>query len=299
MNCNNKELCNQCPRECKVDRTEAVGYCQVGDKIRVARAALHMWEEPCISGGEGSGAIFFSGCNMQCVFCQNRDIACGSTGKDISEERLCEIMLELQDKKANNINLVTPTHYVKQIAGAIIKAKNNGLTIPIVYNSSSYEKTDTLKELNGLVDVYLPDCKYFDDELAVKYSRAPGYHNISLKAIDEMLRQTGKCSFDENGLIKSGVIIRHLVLPGHTKDSKAVIKSLWERYGHDVYLSIMSQYTPLENVKNYPELNRRITVREYNKVLDYAIELGVVNGFFQDMDVAKESFIPEFNLEGV
>lgn len=292
-------ICTLCPRNCGVNRKEKSGYCKVTDTIKVARAALHMWEEPCISGDEGSGAIFFSGCNMQCVFCQNKKIADGTVGKEIKLERLSSIMIELQNKHANNINLVTPSHYVNQIIEAVELAKRNGLNIPIIYNTSSYEKVETLRKLEGIVDVYLPDCKYYDEELAVNFSHAPGYHDISMDAIAEMVRQTGKCSFDNEGKIKKGVIVRHLVLPGHTKDSKAVIKALWERFGEDVYLSIMSQYTPLTNNEKYPELNRRITVREYNKVVDYAIELGITGGFFQDMDVAEDSFIPDFNLEGV
>lgn len=293
-----EQECALCPRECHINRNERLGYCRVGNDVMVARAALHMWEEPCISGEEGSGTIFFSGCNMQCVFCQNRDIANGKIGKAISIERLAEIMLQLQDKRANNINLVTPSHYINQIADAIILAKDMGLKIPILYNTSSYEKVEALKKLEGLIDIYLPDCKYYDDELAMKYSKAPGYHQISMDAIREMLRQTGPCVFDEKGMILRGVIARHLVLPGHTKDSKAVIKSLSENFGSDIYISIMSQYTPL-GCDHIPELNRRITSREYNKVLDYAIELGIDNGFFQDMDVAEESFIPDFNYEGV
>ena len=296
---NANELCNDCPRRCNVDRNIHKGYCRSGNTVKVARAALHMWEEPCISGKNGSGAIFFSGCNMQCVFCQNKDIASGEIGKEITIERLAQIMIELQDKNANNINLVTPSHYVNQIVEAIKLAKRDGLSIPIVYNTSAYETAENLKKLEGLVDVYLPDCKYYDDELAVSYSKAPEYHSISLKVIAEMLRQTGKVVFDEDNIIKKGVIVRHMVMPGHTKDSKSVIKAIFEEFGADVYVSIMSQYTPLKQVENYPELNRRITTREYDKVLSYALDIGLVNGFFQDMDVAEESFIPLFDLEGV
>ena len=295
----NIKLCNDCPRRCNVNREAGFGYCKSTNTLRVARAALHMWEEPCISGDDGSGAIFFSGCNMQCVFCQNKDIATGEVGKDISINRLAEIMLELKDKNANNINLVTPSHYVNQIVDAIDIARKEGLSIPIVYNTSSYEKVETLKKLDGYVDVYLPDCKYYDDELAVKYSKAPGYYGIAIKAIEEMLNQTGKPVFDDNNMIQKGVIVRHMVLPGHTKDSCNVIKGLYEKFGNSIYLSMMSQYTPLEHVKEYAKINRRITTREYDKVLNYALDIGITNGFFQDMDVAKESFIPEFNLEGV
>lgn len=296
---NANELCNDCPRRCNVDRSTRRGYCRTSNTVKVARAALHMWEEPCISGENGSGAIFFSGCNMQCVFCQNKEIASGEIGKEISIDRLAEIMIELQEKSANNINLVTPSHYVNQIVEAIKLAKTQGLNIPIVYNTSAYETEENLKKLEGYVDVYLPDCKYYDDELAISYSKAPRYHDIAVNAIAEMLRQTGKAVFDDNNLIKRGVIVRHMVMPGHTKDSKAVIKALLDKFGTDIYVSIMSQYTPLKQVENCPELNRKITTREYEKVLSYALNIGLVNGFFQDMDVAEESFIPLFDLEGV
>lgn len=292
-------ICNACPRQCNIDRSEHTGFCGVSDNIRVARAALHFWEEPCISGSEGSGAVFFSGCNLQCVFCQNREISRGKVGKDISAERLCEIFFELQEQGANNINLVTPSHYVNQITKAVEKARARGLSIPFVYNSSAYENVETLKRLEGYIDVYLPDCKYYDDELAVRYSKAPGYWNTALAAIEEMLRQRGKTVFDERGMITSGVIVRHLVLPGHTLDSKNVIRSLHERFKDDIYISVMNQFTPLGGLENYPELNRRVTPREYKKVLDYAIEIGIVNGFMQEGNVAKESFIPAFDLEGV
>lgn len=287
--------CNLCPRRCNIDRAVNKGFCGSSNEIRIARAALHMWEEPCISGFEGSGAIFFSGCNMKCIFCQNSDISCGGVGKAISVNELADIMLKLQSDGANNINLVTPSHYVNQITEALILAKESGLHIPIVYNTSSYEEVDTIKKLDGLVDVYLPDCKYFDDDLAARYSKAPGYFAIAIKAIDEMLRQTGSCNFDENGMIRKGVIVRHLVLPGHTKDSQNVIKRLLERYGNDIYISVMSQYTPLKE-HEYANLNRRLTKREYMKVVDFAIDEGLVNGFMQQMDVAKESFIPPFEI---
>lgn len=291
--------CNSCPRQCNIDRDSAVGFCGVSGKIRVARAALHFWEEPCISGTEGSGAVFFSGCNLQCIFCQNREISRGKVGKDISCSRLAEIFVELQKQGANNINLVTPSHYVNQIIPAIIFSREMGLSVPVVYNSSAYESVETLKKLEGYIDVYLPDCKYWDEELAVKFSRAPAYRDISFAAIGEMLRQTGKAEFDENGLIKKGVIVRHLVLPGHVNDSKKVIGQLYDTFGDDIYISIMNQYTPLADLPDYPELNRKLTGREYKKILDYALDIGIENGFMQEGDVAKESFVPSFDLEGV
>lgn len=291
--------CNECPRQCNIDRTTGSGFCKVSNRVMVARAALHFWEEPCISGEEGSGAVFFSGCNMQCVFCQNRPIATGTVGRYISEDRLAEIFLELQKKGANNINLVTPSHYVNQIIAALTNAKNIGLSIPIVYNTSAYEKAETIKKLDGYIDVYLPDCKYYDNTLAIKYSKAPDYHDICLKAIEEMLEQVGEVSFDERGMINRGVVVRHLVLPGHTIDSKNVLKSLYEHFGNSIYISVMNQYTPLLQTEEYPELMRRVTAREYRKVLDYALGLGFENGFMQEGNVAKESFIPDFDLEGV
>lgn len=292
-------LCNECPRHCNIDRSIAAGFCGMSDKIMVARAALHMWEEPCISGEEGSGAVFFSGCNLRCVFCQNACIARGGTGVEITVDRLAEIFLELQDKKANNINLVTPSHYVKEIVEALTMAKNNGLTIPVVYNTSSYELVDTLKSLDGLVDIYLPDFKYVDSSLAMRYSHAKDYYEVACAALAEMHRQIGKCSFDKRGIMTHGIIVRHLILPGHTADSKRVIKYIKDTYGDDVFISIMNQYTPLPHVSDYPEINRKVTQREYDNVVDYAIDIGVTNGFIQEGGVAEESFIPEFNGEDV
>lgn len=292
-------VCNDCPRQCNIDRSIKSGYCNVTDSIKVARAALHYWEEPCISGTEGSGAVFFSGCNMHCVFCQNSRISDGKTGEEITTERLAEIFIELQAQRANNINLVTPSHYVNQIIDAVNVSRAKGLSIPIVYNSSSYEKKETLRRLKGYVDVYLPDCKYYDDELATAFSHAPNYHSISLEAIAEMLDQVGEPVFDNRQMIVRGVIVRVLVLPGHTKDAQHVLASLYDRFGNRILYSVMNQYTPLVHVEDYPELNRKLTKREYKKVIDYALGLGIENGFMQEGDVAKESFIPNFDLTGV
>ena len=292
--------CTLCPRKCNVNRLEGKrGYCGMDSTIRAARAALHMWEEPCISGKKGSGAVFFSGCGLRCCFCQNRDIAIGDSGKEISVERLAEIFLELQEKGANNINLVTPTHFVVQIAQAIKKARRNGLIIPIVYNTGSYENIETLKLLDGLIDIYLPDMKYMDSSLSLKYSNAKDYFDVASKALDEMFKQVGKPVFDKRGIMKRGMIVRHLILPGMTYDSKNVIKYLYETFKDDIYISIMNQYTPLKQVEKYPEINRKVTDKEYDEVVDYAIELGVVNGFIQEGETASESFIPEFDCEGV
>ena len=279
-----------------------VGVCGVTDEIIAARAALHMWEEPCISGDKGSGAVFFSGCNMKCVFCQNYDIAHAGVGRSITVERLSQIFFELCEQGALNINLVTPTHYIPQIAEAIKAARQNGLTVPIIYNSSGYEKVSSLKMLDGLIDVYLPDCKYYSDELAVRYSNAAGYHAVALEAIGEMLRQVGECAFDENGIITKGVIVRHMILPNHTKDSIAVLGSLYERFGNRVYYSIMNQYTPMPRVMDsddFPELTRAVTKREYAKIIDYALSLGIENGYTQEGAAVSESFIPAFDETGL
>ena len=295
-----KFVCNLCPRECDVDRgLGKIGFCKVPNRIKVARAELHFWEEPCISGEEGSGTVFFSGCNLRCVYCQNRKIAEGVYGKEITVDRLAAVFLELQEKGANNINLVTPSHYVLQIIDALKMAKTKGLEIPVVYNSSAYEKVETLKLLEGLVDVYLPDFKYMDEALSEKYSRAKTYPGIAKKAIEEMIRQVGNAKFNEKDMLIKGVVVRHLVLPGYVEDSKRVIKYLYETYKNDIYISILSQFTPLEGLENYPEINRKLTEEEYDEVVDYAIELGVENGFIQEGDVAKESFIPDFDGQGV
>lgn len=280
------------------------GVCKVSSTLKVARAALHFWEESCISGTKGSGTVFFSGCSMHCVFCQNKEIAQGSFGKEISKERLAEIFLELQEQGANNINLVTPGQYVPHIIWAVEEARNQGLMLPIVYNTSSYEKVDTLKQLEGIVDVYLPDFKYWSPELAKKYSNAPDYPEVAKAAIAEMVRQQSEVQFEYDDtqdidLIKKGVIVRQLLLPGQLKDAKQIVKYLHETYENKIYLSLMSQYTPLAHVENYPELNRKVDRRIYDKYVDYAIEIGVEYGYIQEEDVAEESFIPEFNGEGV
>lgn len=303
--------CNICPRKCNIDRDKGTGYCLCSNEIMAARAALHMWEEPCISGDRGSGAVFFTGCNLRCVFCQNYDIAAAKKGKVISIERLAEIFLELQDKGANNINLVTPGHFAIQIIDALHIAKNNGLKIPIVYNTGAYEEVETIKLFDGLVDVYLPDLKYVSSELSGKYSNAGDYFIKASAVIKEMVRQTGKPQFFdksdrlvkdkyvEEDIMKKGVIVRHLVLPENTKDSKEVVKYLYDTYKDDIYISIMNQYTPLKNVREFPEINRKVTEEEYDSVVDYAIDIGVNNGFIQEGETAKESYIPDFDYEGI
>ncbi len=294
------EQCTLCPRACGVNRTAGeTGTCHADAQMRVARAALHFWEEPCISGKEGSGAIFFTGCALGCVFCQNTDISRGQAGKVVTVEQLARICLKLQAQGANNINLVTAGHYLPAVAEALKRAKNLGLRIPVVYNSSGYEKPETLRLLEGLVDIYLPDMKYMDAQLAKQYSRAGDYPDVAKEALAEMVRQCPDPVFDERGMMKKGVIVRHLLLPGHVRDSKAVLKYLYETYQDQIYISIMSQYTPMPQMSAYPELNRRVTRREYNRLLDFAMELGIENGFFQEGDPVGESFIPAFDGEGV
>ena len=291
--------CNLCPRKCNADREKQEGVCRMPWDIYAARAALHMWEEPCISGENGSGAVFFTGCTLRCVFCQNHEIAAGKRGQKIDESHLAEIFLKLQQQKANNINLVTPTQYVLPIIAAVKKAKAQGLKIPVVYNTSGYERVETLKNLEGIVDVYLPDMKYMEPELAAAFSNARDYPQAAQSAIAEMMRQTGPCQFAEDGYIKRGTIVRHLILPGHTKNSIAVLKYLYRTYGEDIFISVMNQYTPVWKNEKFPELNRKVTRREYEKVLDAAIELGIENGYFQEGETAEESFIPAFDYEGV
>ena len=294
------DSCTLCPRRCHAARSEGrTGYCKMTDRIRIARAALHMWEEPCISGKKGSGAVFFSGCGLRCIFCQNHEIAVGDCGLEITEDRLCEIFLELMEQGAANINLVTAAHYVPQVIRALDAARRKGMNLPVVYNSSGYEEVETIRMLEGYVDIYLPDLKYMESDLAKKFSNAPDYPEKATAAIAEMVGQTGPCQFSEDGYIQKGTIVRHLILPGHTRNSRAVLHYLHETYGKNIYISIMNQYTPVVPSDKYPELNRKVTAREYDKVLDTALSLGIENGFFQEGETASESFIPAFDYEGV
>lgn len=293
--------CTLCPRDCHANRLSGqLGYCGQTAELTAARAALHFWEEPCISGSNGSGTVFFSGCSLKCVFCQNHDIALGEKGKTISLDRLGEIFIELQKQGAHNINLVTPSHFIPQIRYALIKAKSMGLTLPIVYNTGSYENVSSLRMLEGLIDIYLPDLKYFSPELSKSYSHAPDYFEKATAAIVEMFRQVGRPQFDENsGLMKKGVIVRHLLLPGQSKDSKKILRYLHENYKNDIYVSIMNQYTPLPHVSTIPELNRRVTSSEYDRIVHFAEAIGIEQGFIQEGSAADESFIPPFNYEGI
>lgn len=299
-NMNKYENCLLCPRKCGINRrTGQTGVCGVSSEIKVARAALHYWEEPCISGKRGSGAVFFSGCSLHCVFCQNREISDGKEGKVISKERLSDIFMELTDKGANNINLVTPGQYIPDIVWAVNDAKSRGMKLPIIYNTSGYENVTELKLLEGIVDVYLPDFKYMDSTLSAMYSRAKDYPSVAKQALSEMVRQQPDVVIDDaTGLIQKGVIVRQLLLPGHVNDAKAVLKYLYDTYHDHVYISMMSQFTPIA-LKDYPEINRTVTRREYERLVDYALEIGITNAFIQEGDVAKDSFIPAFDCEGV
>lgn len=299
-NMNKYENCLLCPRKCGINRsTGQTGVCGVSSEIKVARAALHYWEEPCISGKRGSGAVFFSGCSLHCVFCQNREISDGKEGKVISKERLSDIFMELADKGANNINLVTPGQYIPDIVWAVNDAKSRGMKLPIIYNTSGYENVTELKLLEGIVDVYLPDFKYMDSTLSARYSRAKDYPSVAKQALSEMVRQQPDVVIDNaTGLIQKGVIVRQLLLPGHVNDAKAVLKYLYDTYHDHVYISMMSQFTPIA-LKDYPEINRTVTRREYERLVDYALEIGITNAFIQEGDVAKDSFIPAFDCDGV
>ncbi|MCM1258470.1 MAG: radical SAM protein [Roseburia sp.] len=321
--------CRLCPRDCGVNRSagaqsvlreengRGTSVCGETDRVRLARAALHMWEEPCITGLGGSGTVFFSGCSLHCVFCQNASIANGNVGKEVSMERLAEIFLELQERGAENINLVTGDHFVPMIIRSLKRAKDQGIYLPVVYNTSSYVKVDTLKSLEGLVDIYLPDFKYYDGELAYRYARARDYPSTAKEAIREMVRQQGKPEFlgrdgkilgseDYNAIeepegivMRRGTIVRHLILPGGLEDSKKILSYLLDSYGTKIYISIMNQYTPVKNFSDLPELNRRVTEEEYETLLQFAIDRGIENGFLQEGDTAEKSFIPSFNYEGV
>lgn len=293
--------CKLCPRDCGADRaSDKTGYCKMPADLLVARAALHMWEEPCISGTSGSGTVFFSGCNLKCVFCQNHSIALGDCGKVITIQRLAEIFLELQKKGAANINLVTPTHYIPQIRDALLLSKEQGLRLPIVYNTGSYETPSSLSLLEGLIDIYLPDLKYYSSQLSRDFSHAEDYFKVASAAIDEMYRQVGNPIFEEStGLLKRGMVVRHLLLPGQSKDSKKILRYLYETYGNNIYISILSQYTPLPHVAHIPALNRRVTTEEYAKIIDFALKIGIENAYIQEGETADESFIPPFDYEGV
>lgn len=292
--------CNVCPRNCGIDRnSEKVGFCKSGVTVKVAKAYGHMWEEPCVSGTKGSGTVFFSNCNLRCVFCQNHDISQSSIGKEISVERLSEIFLEQQAKGYHNINLVNPTHYVPQIIAALDMAKKSGLTIPVVYNSNGYENIESIKALNGYIDVYIPDLKYFNDKYAIKYSSAPNYFNIASKVIGEMVAQVGTPVFNEDDIMIKGVIIRHLMLPGLLFDSKKVVDYIYKTFGDSVYLSLMNQYTPMFKATEYAEINRPLNPDHYDSLIDYCVDLGYKSAFIQESGTSSTVYVPDFNLQGI
>lgn len=285
--------CEICPRKCKVNRNNGeLGYCKASNKIKIGGYHLHMWEEPIITGKNGSGTIFFSYCNLRCAYCQNYDLSFDSVGEYITIERLSDIMLELQEMQAENVNLVTPTHYIPLIKNSIVLAKEKGLKIPIVYNTSGYESVESLKTLEGLIDIYLPDFKYYDNSLG-KYSSVADYFNITSLALKEMYRQVGKPRYNKKGMLKKGVIVRHLVLPNNYQDSKKIINYLYQEYKDNIILSIMNQYT-ITKITKYPELNQKVDPKEYDNLIDYAYNLGIRNCFTQEEESQSESFIPKF-----
>ena len=290
--------CEICPRKCKVNRYEKKGYCRCDDKVRIALVSKHYFEEPCISGRNGSGTIFFSNCNLNCIFCQNHDISQGGKGIDVTVERLAEIMLEQQERGANNINLVTPTMYVEQIIKAIDIAKKGGLNIPIVYNTNGYEEVETIKKLNGYIVIYLPDFKYFTNELAIKYSKAPNYFEKVTSALLEMQSQFDEYVFDGE-IMKKGMIVRHLVLPNHIQNSKNVLKWIKENLREDIYVSVMAQYFPTYKAVGDELIGRKLSFSEYRKIEQYFYGLDIKNGYIQDLGKHEEEFVPDFNMDNV
>lgn len=291
------ENCMICPHKCGVNRLEGnKGRCKCDDKLKIALASLHMFEEPCISGENGSGTVFFSNCNLNCIYCQNYEISNLGKGKEITTEHLAEIFLKQQEKNAHNINLVTPTMYVYQIIEAIKIAKSKGLNIPIIYNSNGYENIETIKLLNGYIDVYLPDLKYYTNELSKKYSKVDNYFETATKAIKEMCNQVGQAKFDENGLIKKGVIIRHLVLPNHIQNTKNILKWISDNMPDDIYVSVMAQYFPTYKAKDDDLINRKLNKKEYNEVLNYLYSLDLENGYIQELGLHEEEYVPNFDF---
>ena len=289
------EKCKICPHNCGVNRIAGqIGRCKTTDKIKVALASLHYFEEPCISGKNGSGTVFFSNCNLNCVFCQNYEISQQGIGEEISIERLADIFLKQQERHAENINLVTPTMYVYQIIEAIKIARSKGLTIPIVYNTNSYENVETIKALDGYVDIYLPDLKYYNDELAYKYSGIKNYFEYATKAIQEMYKQVGNPVLDENGMMKRGIIIRHLVLPNNIQNSKDVLRWINDNMDKKVFVSLMAQYFPTDKAKDYPEINRKLTHEEYDEIEKHFYSLDLDNGYIQELGEHEEEYVPDF-----
>lgn len=293
----NLRKCNMCPHKCLVDReNNKQGFCNAGSKIKIALADVFHYEEPCISGENGSGTIFFSNCNLRCVYCQNYEISSGGKGKEITVQELADIFLGLQERNVNNINLVTPTIYTLQIKEAIILAKKRGLNLPIIYNSSGYENIDTLRKLEGCIDIYLPDFKYASDDIAFKYSGIKNYVEIATNAILEMYRQVGNVQIDNDGIIKKGLIIRNLILPNNVRNTKKVLEWISNNIGKDVYVSIMAQYFPTNRSNEFSEINRKITKREFKIIERYLFDLGFNNGYIQSLGECEEKYVPKFDL---
>ncbi len=286
--------CHLCPRNCGINRNVAKGFCGASNQMKIARFSLHEWEEPCLSGTNGSGTIFFTYCNLQCIFCQNYKISSEHVGREISILEFSDICLKLQKMGAHNINLVTPTHYVPLIVEGIRLARKHGLTLPIIYNTSGYETVETIQMLNGIIDIYLPDFKYFDEKIAKPYSNVSNYTSYVKASLEEMVKQVGKPKYDKNGLLQKGVIVRHLCLPGLEEDSKNILKYLYDTYHNHIIISIMNQYTPVRNIPNFKNLNRTLTEEEYDEIIDYACDIGITNAFIQEGETQKSSFIPDF-----
>ena len=291
--------CRLCPRDCGVDRYKGNGFCGAGDKARVALVSLHPWEEPCLTGDKGAGTVFFSYCNLRCCFCQNHEISHEGKGEEVTEERLAEIFLEQQERGAATLDLVTPTHYVPQIISALGLARAKGFRLPVVYNSSAYEKVETIEALKGMVDIYLPDLKYFSGESARAYSEAKDYPETAKAAIRAMFHQVGPLQFREDGSLESGVIVRHMVLPGHRHESMEILDWLWQEFGDEVQLSLMSQYTPMYRAGEHKNLSRRLTTFEYDSVVEHALKLGITRCYTQERRAASEEYVPEFDGRGV
>ena len=291
--------CNLCPRRCGVNRTKRVGFCGAGEKVRIALVSLHQWEEPCLVGAKGAGTVFFSYCNLRCVYCQNHAISHGGQGVEVTTERLAEIFLEQQARGAATLDLVTPTHYVPQIIAALDIAKARGLTLPVVYNSSAYENVETIEALRGYVDIYLPDMKYMSAASGKEYSAAADYFAAASAAITRMVEQVGPVQFAADGQLRRGVLVRHMVLPGHRHESMDIVKWLWETFGKTVQVSLMNQYTPMYKAAEHKPLNRRLTTFEYDSVVDYALQLGMENAYIQERRSASAEFVPDFNGAGV
>ncbi len=291
--------CELCPRRCRVNRTKETGFCGAGEQAKIALVSLHPWEEPCLTGERGAGTVFFSYCNLKCCFCQNHEISHSGKGIEVSDERLAEIFLEQQARGASTLDLVTPTHYVPQIMNALEIAKKNGFSLPVVYNSSAYETEETIATLSGSVDIFLPDMKYGHDKSALEYSKAPDYVANAKKAITKMVEIAGTVQMDDNGQMSRGVLVRHLVLPGHRHESMEILDWLWKTFGNDIYISLMNQYTPMFKAHEHKGLNRRLTTFEYESVADHAIELGITQCYLQERRAASAEYVPCFDGSGV